>query len=553
MPETPSDQPPDANSSEPAGSGSNRRGDDSNDRPHPIGDFAADTVDSIKEVVADPAAELLRRTDRRLRHLWSRSSLKAEIARDRAVRVILSIRRPLQSRNVVIGILALLAALLVVYLTADTLPRETALMAGIFVAAALLWATEALPLFATALLIIGLEIILLANPGNWPGLGFSEGPTPSYETFLAPIADPIIILFLGGFIIARAAVKEGVDRTLAKLVLRGFGTRPGNVMLGLMAITAVFSMWMSNTAATAMMITLVTPMIAGIDKADPLRVGLVLSVPFAANIGGMGTPISSPPNAVAVGFLNSAGYPVSFLEWMVVAVPLATGLLLLSWVVLRWMYPPERSSVTMNADASSLDARSIFVLTVMVVTIVLWCTDRWHGLPTAVVALLPVVAFTATGLLTQADFDSLEWNILILIAGGIALGTGMQSTGLDEVIVGFVPAGGPFVILALAVTTVLVSTLMSNTAAANLLVPIGVALAMGAASTLDPIHVAISIALAASVSMALPVSTPPNAIAYASGVCNTNDFVRAGSLIGLVALVLIVTLGGPIIAFWIPM
>ena len=495
---------------------------------------------------------LLGRTERGLRHLAGRSSVQAEVAWRRMIHTALYVRQPLQSRNVVITLLAILAGFLTVWLSLDVLTREAALMAGIFVTAGLLWMTEALPLFATALLIIGLEVLVLANPGDWPGLGFEDAPSPPYETFLAPLADPIIVLFLGGFLMARAAVKEGVDRMLAGLILSSFGTRPHRVMLGLMLVTALFSMWMSNTAATAMMITLVMPMMAELNDADPLRVGLVLSVPFAANIGGMGTPISSPPNAVAVGFLNSAGYPVSFLEWMLVAVPLATGLLLLSWVLLRWMYPPEDPGVSIDTVQSRLDARGLFVLVIMVITIVLWCTDRWHGLPTAVVALFPAVAFTATGILTQSDFDSLEWNILILIAGGIALGTGMQRTGLDEVLVGFIPTGGLFVILALGVATVLISTFMSNTAAANLLVPVGVALALGPISGLDPIHVGFTIALAASVSMALPVSTPPNAIAYASGVCDTRDFVRAGVLIGIIALALIVGFGGPIIAFWIP-
>jgi len=499
---------------------------------------------------------LLRATERRLRRVWSRSSVRAEIAWHRTRRTIRDVPqhvpRPLRSMNVLIALGALLAAVGIVAMTAPMLPRETALMAGIFGAAALLWATEALPLFATGLLIIGLEIILLANPGEWAGLGFASSPAPSYEVFLAPLADPIIVLFLGGFIMARAAVKENVDRALARLILGSFGTQPRHVMMGLMLITALFSMWMSNTAATAMMITLVMPMIATVDTSDPLRVGLVLAVPFAANIGGMSTPISSPPNAVAIGFLNSAGCSISFLEWMLVAVPLAAGLLLLSWGVLYWMYPPRQDRVDMPTSNRELGLRGLFVLGVMGITIALWCTDSLHGLPTAVVALLPVVAFTTTGVLTQADFDSLEWNILFLIAGGIALGVGMQQTGLDEVLIGVVPGHGPFVVAALALATVVVSTLMSNTAAANLLVPVGVALATGSAGALSAVQVAVSIALAASVSMALPVSTPPNAIAYASGVCDTNDFVRAGLLIGGVAVLLIVALGGPIIGFWIP-
>jgi sodium-dependent dicarboxylate transporter 2/3/5 len=167
------------------------------------------------------------------------------------------------------------------------------------------------------------------------------------------------------------------------------------------------------------------------------------------------------------------------------------------------------------------------------------------------VALLPAIAFTATGVLDQTDVDSLEWDILILIGGGIALGVGMQKTGLDQIVVQAVPLSGPFVLIGLVVATVLTSTFMSNTAAANLLIPIGVSFAapMAAAGS-GPIQIGLSIALAASLSMALPVSTPPNAIAYASGELDTADFVRAGGLLGLLAVVLIVTFGGAVIAFW---
>jgi sodium-dependent dicarboxylate transporter 2/3/5 len=498
--------------------------------------------------------KVLERAQRRITGVLRRSSVRREIAWNRLVHSVLLVRRPLSSRNVLQSLAALVGAL-VATAAAFTVgwPQEAAYMAGIFVVAALLWVTEALPLFATALLVVGLEILLLANPGQWAGLGFERAPTPSYREFLAPAADPILVLFFGGFLLARACVKEGVDRALAGLVLRVFQGRPGLVMLGLMIVTALFSMWMSNTAATAMMITLVAPMVAQIPDGDPIRKGIVLAVPFAANIGGMGTPIASPPNAVAVGFLSSAGYEVSFLQWMLIAVPLTVGMLGVAWGVLWWLYPPRTGGLTLRAERRPLGGRGLFVLAVLLVTVGLWLTDRWHGLPTAVVALLPAIAFTATGVLGQTDVDSLEWDILILIGGGIALGAGMQKTGLDQIVVQAVPLGGPFVLIGLVGATVLVSTFMSNTAAANLLIPIGVSLVLGAAGSSGPgpIQIGLSIALAASLSMALPVSTPPNAIAYASGELETADFVRAGGLLGGLAVVLIVAFGGSVIAFWV--
>jgi sodium-dependent dicarboxylate transporter 2/3/5 len=498
--------------------------------------------------------KVLERTQRRVEGLLRRSSVRGDLVWNRLVHSVLLVRGPLTSHNVLQVGLVLLAA---VGGTGAAFsvgwPQEAAYMAGIFVTAALLWVLEALPLFATALLVVGLEIVLLGNPGGWPGLGFEQAPTPPYQTFLAPAADPILVLFFGGFLLARACVKEGVDRSLAGLILRLFRGRPGRVMLGLMAVTALFSMWwMSNTAATAMMITLVTPMLRQIPAGDPLRKGLLLSIPFAANVGGMGTPIASPPNAVAVGFLSSAGYEVSFLQWMLIAIPLTVGMLGVAWGVLRWLYPPATSDLTLRAEGRALHGRGVFVVAVLLCTVGLWLTDRWHGLPTAVVALLPAIAFTATGILDQTDVDSLEWDILILIGGGIALGAGMQATGLDQILVRAVPLGGAFVVVGLVGATVVTSTFMSNTAAANLLIPVGVSFAASALSGggPGPIRVGVSIALAASLSMALPVSTPPNAIAYASGELASADFARAGVLIGGIAVVLILVFGGPVIAFW---
>lgn len=446
----------------------------------------------------------------------------------------------------------IVSAGVVFWLQASALSQEAIYMAGIFVLAALLWVTEALPLFATALLVMGLEVILLANPGNWAGVGFASGASPDYRIFLAPMADPIIILFLGGFLMAQAAIKEGVDKAMAGVILRLFGGNPQMVMLGLMLVTAVFSMWMSNTATTAMMITLVVPMLGQLPSEDRIRKGLVLSIPFAANIGGMGTPIASPPNAVAVGFLEQSGFSVSFLDWMLIAVPLMVVLLFIGWVLLRVLFPAGSAGFTFAPVKQHVTGRGWFVLGVMGVTILLWLSDAWHGLPTAVVALVPAIAYTASGILNRSDFNQLQWHVLILIAGGIALGLGMQQTGLDQVLIAQVPASGALALAGLVIATVVLSTFMSNTATSNLLLPIGVSLAVAGvgSNSPDPYQVGIGIALAASSAMALPISTPPNAIAYAHGDLDTRDMALAGSIMGGIALLLVVLMGPFVINFW---
>jgi solute carrier family 13 (sodium-dependent dicarboxylate transporter), member 2/3/5 len=460
-------------------------------------------------------------------------------------------RRPLEMGRAGVVLLAIgVAGVLTLVLLEAGLAREAAFMAGVFVLAGVLWVTEALPLFATALLVIGLEVILLANPGGWAGLGFEEGPSPPYQTFLAPLSDPIIWLFLGGLLIAAAAVKEGVDEVLAGIILHPFRGSPRRVMLGLMVVTAGFSMVMSNTATTAMMLTVAAPVLAQLPPGDPARKGIVLSIPFAANIGGMGTPISSPPNAVAIGFLAQAGVPVSFLGWMLVAVPLAALLLVMAWALLARRYRTSAPRTRLEAGGGSLEARGAYVLGVIMVTVLLWLTEGLHGLPPAVVALLPVVAFTAPGVLGREDFNTLQWHILVLIAGGIALGVGMQATGLDDLIVRVVPVSPVLVLLPLTLATLVLSTVMSNTAAANLLLPVGVALAATGAGP-SVLEAGVAIALAASVAMALPVSTPPNAIAFASGELEARDLAVNGGIVGLIGLVFIVLFGGPIIRFWL--
>lgn len=428
------------------------------------------------------------------------------------------------------------------FMTSTDYSREVSWMAGIFTLACLLWVTEALPLFATAILIIGLEVLLLSNPGEWKLLGFEDRESPGFTYFLEPLADPIIVLFFGGFILAKAAVKRGVDASLAAYVLRLFGRTPAKVMLGMMLITAFFSMWMSNTATATMMITLLVPMFAQIPNEQHFHKGLLLAVPFAANIGGMGTPIASPPNAVAIGFLNSVGISISFPEWMMISIPLVIIMLVITYQIIFSNYRPIKLDHIIELERRKIDGKGRFVILIFIVTIGLWLTETLHGLPTAVVALIPAVAFTATGLLNKNDINSLEWSILLLIAGGIALGKGMTTTGLDQVLASLLPQNSPYLFGILVVSTLILSTLISNTATSNLLIPIGVSLAISidATNTFFAKEIALGIALAASMAMSLPVSTAPNTIAYAQGKLDTSDFASIGAIIGVIAVIIII-------------
>ena len=237
------------------------------------------------------------------------------------------------------------------------------------------------------------------------------------------------------------------------------------------------------------------------------------------------------------------------------AVPLAMFLLLVAWFVINRVYRSPAENLKLKAEARKIKPRGWFVIMVFILTISLWLTDQWHGLPTAVTAMLPVILFTATNIIDRKDYNNLEWHILALIAGGIALGLGMKLSGLDEAVVALIPGSSAFVFILLVVATVLLSIFMSNTAAANLLIPLGISLASAApeGSSMQMIIYGLSIALASSVAMALPISTPPNAIAYARGIIETRDFVKVGGFLSLMAIVLIGLLGAEVIGFWLNM
>lgn len=457
------------------------------------------------------------------------------------------IRRPLAALFL-LGLAALLAA--AVYQAGW--PREQALMAGILAGTVLLWVTETLPLFATAFISIALHIFLLGNPGNWRGLGFESGDNPTFRAIFAAAVDPVLLLFFSGLVLARAATTTGVDRRLASLVLQPMASTPARQLLGVMLVTSCFSLWMSNTATTALMLALVAPLVAQVEAGHHFRKALIVSVPVSANIAGMGTPIASPPNAIAVTYLSRAGIDLSFGEWMLYACPLAAVLLMITWWWLLRCYPPGDLQWEPAFSDEHLSRRGAWVVIVALATFIVWMTEPWHGVPATIAAALPVTLFFATGITTREDINTLDWDVLILIAGGLTLGFGLQVTGLDERLVAIVPAGGSDLwrLAALALGTLALGTFFSNTAIASMLMP--VAMLAGAAATAGQglTNYALTVAFVASLSMALPMSTPPNAMAYATGEVASRDFARTGGLIGLVGAVLITLLAAGVLVPW---
>lgn len=407
--------------------------------------------------------------------------------------------------------------------------------------AASAWISEAIPAFATSLLVVGLQIILLGT----------HAPTPTrspdgWQAYVATWGSPLIWLFLGGFVLSAAAEKTGLTHRLADTTLRIFGDRPKFVLLGSMLVTFVFSMFISNTATATMMLAIMMPLIQAVDKKDPFRSAMLIAVAFSAGLGGMGSIIGSPPNAIAVGALQTI-QPLDFLDWLRLGAPPALTLLALLWIFLCWRYPATQKRITLEALTENRSENraplweQTIVMLVFALTVILWMTQSWHGLPPTVVSFIPICMFTTLGVLNGKDICALRWDILLLIAGGLSLGVAITSTELDRWLLQQIPIAGysPWIIAAFfIVLTIMSSNLMSNTAAANLLIPI----AMAAAPNHETL-VVMGIALSSSAAMCLPISTPPNAIVYGTGDLRTRDLILCGLFIALTA--------PPILLLWL--
>jgi sodium-dependent dicarboxylate transporter 2/3/5 len=398
---------------------------------------------------------------------------------------------PPRRRTLLTG-LAIAAAAAVYWYARTRIDEMAARSLAIFVLAAAFWIAEILPLFATALLTVVLQIVVLASDGGLadelsrlqgassatPGLS----PIPA-RAFIEPFASDIVMLFLGGLLLAAAVSRHGVDVVLAGRLLRPFAASPRRLLYGLAGLSAFFIMWMSNTATTAMMIALAWPLLNPMPAGERFRSAVLLAIAFGANIGGIGTPIGTPPNAIAFGALNRAGYEVTFLRWMLIAVPLEIILLTVIGVLLHAMFRPSPGlPLTPPVSQGRLSAQGIFTLIVLGAAITLWVTGGQHGLTPGTVALAAATALVAGGALEGRDVQAIDWKILILMWGALSLGTGVERSGLADSLaqadLSALPGGAWSAGAAMALTAVTVSTFMSNTAAAALLVPMALALAL---------------------------------------------------------------------------
>ena len=422
---------------------------------------------------------------------------------------------------------------------------------AIFVFTAMMWILEVIPTWTTS--VVAIVSILLTTSNK--GLGFliakeNVGALTNYKDVMAAFADPVIMLFLGGFVLAFAATKVGLDVQLAKVMLKPFGTNPKTVLLGVLLVIGTFSMFMSNTATAAMMLTFLTPVLATLPKDGGGRISLALAIPIAANIGGMGTPIGTPPNAIALGALQEAGYAVTFAGWMLRMVPYVILMLVIAWVLLMKLYPFKAKSIELKIEGQEVKAtpfQKYVVWVTFALTIILWVGEQWFKINSNIVAMIPFAVFSATGIMKAKHLEHINWAVLWMVAGGFALGTALNQTGLASTLIKTIPFASwnsLVVMLVGGLICYFLSNFISNSASANLVVPI--LIVVGKAMAGNPAFEAlggvpamiIGVAICASLAMCLPVSTPPNALAHSTGMMTTKQMATVGIIMGAIGLVL---------------
>nr|WP_246843695.1 DASS family sodium-coupled anion symporter [Leptospira biflexa] len=407
-----------------------------------------------------------------------------------------------------------------------------------------LWVTELIPLYVTGFLVLFLELIWLI-PGWGPG-------APKTITFLSCYFSETILLFLGGFVISSAIRFYGLDVSIASFVIKNTKGSVFFLVLSLGFATASLSCFMNNTATAAMMLGLVSSMMKSLEESSPLRKSILFMVPFSANLGGIGTPVGTLPNVIGIAYLQEKGFQIGFLDWMAFAFPVFILSVLLLAGILYIVYLKKETGIqsiqriqVQEPNSNHSRKKRYLSIFVILITIIGWITSDWHGISNGTVALFPVIVFFGFSLLDLNEFRNLSWDVLILMGGGIALGKAFEETGLAKHFVSLFMLGdssqlGLFLFFSLL--SLLLSCFLSNTSVANLILPI----TMGLPTDLI-LPAAIGATIGASLAMPLPVSTPPNALAFSYGGIRSLEMVKIGGTISILAWVIFTLVGGLIL------
>ncbi|MFP3984932.1 MAG: SLC13 family permease [Candidatus Bathyarchaeia archaeon] len=438
-----------------------------------------------------------------------------------------------------------MAAVTIVFSLADGMEPKMRLTLALLVMASSLWITEAIPLAATSLLVAFSQ----------PVLGI-QGFTPALSHFF----DPVVALLLGGFLLARTVEKYDLDEFFAHKIVKRFGVDSKMVVLGLMLATAFLSMWISNTASTALMITLALRLTANIkDKHDNLAKIMVLGIAYSATAGGLSTLIGSTPNVIAAAFLkDTLDYDLTFLGWSLYGVPISLLSILVIWLLLFKIFPTKVKGIPLpEQQEKALNNKQKLTLAIFAVAIVLWFSGqlpeplagllgwRGHGLTSSMVAIFVAIVLFLTNLLEENDFSRISWGTLLLIGGGLSLGSALEVSGLTiwigEIITNVSGVGSAVaLVLILGFSALGFSIIASNTASASIFIPI--AISAGIASDVNPVVLAVLVAICSSLDYMLPVGTPPNAIAYSTGKVKMREMVKAGFMLDILGCLLAILL-----------
>ena len=485
------------------------------------------------------------------------------------VRRYRNFRNPSNVKTVIGSLVALLAYFGALFIDPATygLPGLTAVevrVIAIFLAAAILWISEAIPTWCTSVLIIVVMLLTCSDSSLWlfevakasdpEDVQKALGLGISYKSIMATFADPVVMLFMGGFVLAIGVEKVGLDVFMAKALLKPFGSNPAAVLAGFILVTALFSAFISNTATAAMMLAFLAPVLRSLPGTSKGKIALAMAIPLGANIGGIATPIGTPPNGVAMKYLNDPetiamlqakgleSCEVTFGQWCAAMTPVTLITLAIGWVVLMWLFPFQKGErIVINIEGGLKKGYKTWVVAAtFVLTIILWFTGDLNGLNANVVALVPICCLCLTGLLSKKDLEHINWSVLWMVAGGFALGLGFNQSGLAKDLVTSIPFStwSPIVVLISAgLICWLLSNFISNSATAALLIPILCAVGVGMGDTLLQVgglqSLLFGTAMAASLAMTLPISTPPNAIASSTGIISTADMAKAGLIIGI--------------------
>lgn len=468
---------------------------------------------------------------------------------------------PRESTPNLIGVAAGLfgLVLMLLFFTPDGLDRPAQIVAALGVMMAIWWATEAIPLSATALL---------------PLIVFPLTGVATIEESAAPYSDPIIFLFLGGFLVALAVERSQLHRRIALLIFHALGKSGRGLVAGFMLAAALISMWISNTSTTLMLFPIAMSLALVVAETSPdlsdkgrhdFKVALLLGLAYGASIGGVATLVGSPTNAFMAGFmLSEYGQEIAFARWMVVGIPVSLLMLPLGWLLLtRILYPVSfvssqetRSELARRYEAlgsmSSAEKRTAMLFAFLVagwiarkpiasVLGIQGLSDSGVAMIAALLAFIIPSGSDRHALVHWSDTTRLPWGILLLFGGGLSLAAGLSSSGLTAWLgQQLAPLGAiNHVLLVVAITSLVIflTELTSNVATTAALLPVVAALAVELG--IDPLVLAVPVTIAASCAFMLPVATPPNAIVFSSGEIQIKEMMRAGFWLNIISIVLV--------------